>query len=198
MSHLSYCISCWGGLPDHRLSKIFALQKRCVRLLLGKITNFDHVEFYMTCARARTIDQHRTEKSHCLEHTKPLFNEHGILTIQNLYIYYTFMETFKVLKFFTPSSIRDLIKFLPRNEKLSLMVPKVKLDVTQQNFVFKATKIWNDCKDKIFNRCIPSDTGIIIPGNSKNSDLSSSLGYIKTKLKDFLLSSQKSGNQVTW
>jgi hypothetical protein len=108
------------------------------------------------------------------------------------------MKTFKVLTFFTPSSICDLIKFLRRNERLSLMVPKVKLDVTQQNFVFKATKIWNDSKENIFNRYIPSDRGIIIPGNSKKSDLSSSLGYIKTKLKDFPLSSQKSGNHVTW
>jgi hypothetical protein len=33
---LSYCISCWGRIPDYKLQKIFAIQKRCVRLLFGE------------------------------------------------------------------------------------------------------------------------------------------------------------------
>jgi hypothetical protein len=53
-----------------------------------------------------------------------------------------------VLKFFTPSSIRDLIIFLPRNEKLSLMVPKVKLDVIQQNFVLRPQKYGTTARTK--------------------------------------------------
>ena len=198
MSHLSYCISCWGGIPEHRLSKIFAIQKRCIRLLFGKCANFDHKEFYLTCARARTIDQHRAEKSYCLEHTKPLFNEHNILTIHNLYLYHTFMETLKVLKFYSPTSIHGLLKFLPRNDKLLLMIPKVKLEVTKQNFVFKATKVWNDHKVKIFHKSDPSHTGIIIPGNNENSDLSISVGFAKTKLKSTLLLSQKLDDPILW
>ena len=31
--HLTYCISVWGGISDYKLSKIFTLQKRCIRLL---------------------------------------------------------------------------------------------------------------------------------------------------------------------
>ena len=50
MSHLSYCISCWGGIPDYKLHKIFAIQKRCIRLLFGEKLNHDHKEFYETCA----------------------------------------------------------------------------------------------------------------------------------------------------
>ena len=58
MSHLSYCISAWGGISKYKLQKIFAIQKICVRLLFGKTINYDHSQFYETCARARTIDQH--------------------------------------------------------------------------------------------------------------------------------------------
>ena len=198
MSHLTYCISCWGGISDHRLSKIFAIQKRCIRLLFGNTANFDHKEFYLTCARVRTIDQHRAERSHCLEHTKPLFNENSLLTLQNLYTYHIFMESCKTLKFCTPSSISNLFQFSPRSEKLLLMLPKVKLEVTKQNFVFRASKIWNDLKDKIFSKSKPTKTGLIIPGNSENSDLSSSLAFIKTQLKNVLLSSQKLGDPIQW
>ena len=52
-SHLSYCISCWGGISKYKLQSLFNLQKRCVRLLLGKVINYEHPEFYETCARVR-------------------------------------------------------------------------------------------------------------------------------------------------
>ena len=146
LPHISYCISCWGGVAAHKLNKIFAVQKRCVRLLFGKTTNFDHREFYLTCARARTIDEHRREKKFGLEHTKPLFNDKGIMSLENLYRYHTFMETLKIFKFYTPSSIHQLFQFLPKNNKLLLKLPLVKLETTKQNFVFIATKIWNDLR----------------------------------------------------
>ena len=85
MSHLSYCISAWGGTSKYKLQKIFANQKRCVCLLFGKTINYDHLQFYETRARARTIDQHKDKKNFCLEHTKPLFNEHSIFSLENLY-----------------------------------------------------------------------------------------------------------------
>ena len=52
ISHLSYCTSAWGGI-----------QKRCVRLLFGIAINYDHSQLYVTCARARTIDQHKDKKN---------------------------------------------------------------------------------------------------------------------------------------
>ena len=198
MSHLTYCISCWGGVPDYKLGKIFSIQKRCIRLLFGKSLNFDHKEYYETCARIRTIDQHREEKTFCLEHTKPIFNEHCIMSLGNLYVYHTFMQTFKVLKFSTPISTREMITFLPRNDKLTLAVPLVKLNVSQQNFAFKASKIWNEVKKHIFEPCSPCKNGIIIPGSTENSDLSSSTAFVKHKLKNHLLSMQKSGDLINW
>ena len=175
LSHLSYCISCWGGIPEYKLSSIFAIQKRCVRLLFGKTFNRDHTEFYETCARVRTIQEHKVEKSFCLEHTKPIFNEHGLLSLQNFYKYHTFMETFKILKYSTPIVLKNFLNFLPRTNKLLLTVPLVKLDCTKQNFIFKSIEIWNSVSTKIFEKCTASNSGLIIPGSSKNSDMSTPL-----------------------
>ena len=178
LSHLSYCISCWGGVPEYKLNKIFAIQKRCVRLLFGKTVNFDHKEFYLTCARVRTIDQHKSEKSYCLEHTKPLFNNYGIMSTENLHVYHTFMETLKILKFYTPISVHKLFKFLPKSHKFRLTVPLVKLETTKQNFVFQATKTWNKLMEKFMTKSIPLKTCIIILGSSTTSDLACSMAVI--------------------
>ena len=45
--HLTYCISVWGGISDYKLSKIFALQKRCIRLMFGTELTFDRPEYDM-------------------------------------------------------------------------------------------------------------------------------------------------------
>ena len=198
MSHLSYCISCWGGVPSYKLEKIFSIQKRCIRLLFGKNLNYDHKEFYETCARARTIDEHKATRDYTLEHTKPLFNEKEILNLENLYLYHTFMETFKIMKFSTPISMRNLIKLLPRSEKLKVEVPLARLDVSQQNFAFKCSQIWNNLLPEVLEKCKPSENGVIIPGSASNSDLAASSSFVKRKLRNILLSHQKFGDVELW
>ena len=42
------------------------------------------------------------------------------------------------------------------------MTPKVQLDVSKQNFVFKASEIWNDMAEHVFAKCLPEESGIII------------------------------------
>jgi hypothetical protein len=86
--------------------------------LFGKTLNYDHPEFYETCARVRTIDDHLAGKNFAHEATKPLFKEHNVLSLKNLHIYHTFMESFKILKHNTPISIRGLSSFLPKTEKM--------------------------------------------------------------------------------
>ena len=86
----------------------------------------------------------------------------------NLHMYHTFMELFKILKFDVPQSIKDLFKFCPRNDKLRLIVPLMRLDVSQQNFLYTSTKIWNDLIPYVFEICDANEDGIIIPGSSKN------------------------------
>ena len=107
-SHISYCISCWGGIAQNRLKSLFSIQKRCVRLRFGKELSFDHAEYYQTCARTRAYTQHNTEKNFQLEHTKPLFNEMNLLSLHHLYIYHTFIDTFKLLKYRIPMSLCEL------------------------------------------------------------------------------------------
>ena len=49
-SHLSYCINSWGSVSDYKLQSIFAIQKRCVRLIFGEKYSYDHAGYYETCA----------------------------------------------------------------------------------------------------------------------------------------------------
>ena len=196
MSHLTYCISCWGGAPSSKLQKIFAIQKRCVRLLFGKEFSFDHPEFYQTCARTRTFDENMAPKNYCLEHTKPLFNEHEILSLDNLYIFHTFMELFKILKFRSPISLYELFESSSRSQLIIL--PQVNLDVSKQNFVYMSSKIWNKLSNKIFEKCSPQENGILIPGSAINSDLAASISIVKSKLKSYLIGSQRINPETEW
>ena len=47
-SHLSYCISSWGGVLESKLRNVFSAQKRCIRLSFGKQYSFDHAGYYQT------------------------------------------------------------------------------------------------------------------------------------------------------
>ena len=188
-----------GGIPNYKLGKIFSIQKRCVRLLFGKEVSYDRPDFYFTCARIRTYNQHIMEhKSYCLEHTKPLFNEHKILNLENLYFYHMFMEIFKILKYSIPCSLKQLFNLCPRNQKFLLMTPKVKLEVSKQNFVFKATKVWNKLIGHALERTEPEISGLIIPGSARNSDLSASIAFVKGKIKIYIQNSQKLGHIYLW
>ena len=61
------------------------------------------------------------------------------------------------------------------------MMPKVRLDVLQQNY--QATRTLNDMSKILFNRCDPDKSGIVIPG---------SVSMTKSKLKIHMLECQKS------
>ena len=87
----------WGGIPKSKLQGLFRIQKRCVRLLFGSEYSFDHSGYYETCARVRTYQNHKSKKNYCIEHTKPLFSKHKILSFFNLHIYHTFINTFITL-----------------------------------------------------------------------------------------------------
>ena len=201
-SHLSYGISCWGGIHKSKLQGIFLVQKRCIRLLFGSEYTFDHAEYYETCARVRTYKDHTSKKMYILEHTKPLFNKNEILSIFNLYIYHTFITTFKILKTCTPVSLCNLFSKSFRCASVLLLLPTVKLDISKNNFVFNSCKIWNNLIGYMLEKSSPLDKGkykgTIIQGSSKNSDLCASISFIKNKLKVHLLSDQSSGNPVEW
>ena len=91
-------------------SKQMNIQKRCISLLFGKRLNIDHAEFYKTCARTRTIDEHFAPKNFVLEHTKPLFTEYAFLTVHNLLKLFLRNEIFKIKKFRYPISLHTFKK----------------------------------------------------------------------------------------
>ena len=86
------------------------------------------------------------------------------MNLENLYHYHTFMELFKILKHQTPMSVYERFRFCPKNNKLLLMIPKVRLVVSQQNFVYRSSEIWNSLIKHVFSICNVEESGIIIPG----------------------------------
>ena len=197
-SHLSYCISSWGAIPKTKLNSLFSIQKRCIRLLFGTEYSYDHSGFYETCARARTFEQNTSKKIFCLEHTKPIFNNHSILTIYNLYTYHTFLDVYRILKTHTPISLFSLFKLSKRNTNFTLHLPSVKLDISMKNFVYNACVKWNYLIEKILQHAPLNDNGVIVRGSVANSDFCATIPFIKKKLKSILLECQALGDVMEW
>ena len=108
------------------------------------------------------------------------------------------MELFKIVKFCTPIYIYIYDLFEVSSRSQLIILPRVNLDVSKQNFVFQSALIWNKFSGVVFEKCIPQVNGIVIPGSAYNSDLAASTSTIKNKLKLYLLASQKLGNETEW
>ena len=175
-SHLSYCISVWGGIPGEKMGKIHKIQKKCIRVMFGDREAF--TDKFKTCARTRLFENQILGQSfYKKENTKPLFEEHGILTVQNLYNYHCFMETFKILKFRTPMSIYSLYK-IPKRSSNNLLTPNPSI----QN-IYKSSVSWNTLRPKI---------------NLRLYDMSTKLNCIKTTLKKILHENQHRHHPLEW
>ena len=183
ISHLTYGISCWGGICPSKLIKRFNIQKRCVRILFGDNYSFDHPEYYLACARARTYMDHTTLKDYSLEQR-------------------SLAELIKILKSHTHISMFKFLQFCPRSHHYRLLIPKHNLGISSINFFINTTILWNTCIGTLLDPPIPStvlqsgNSQVIIPGSNINSDLTISLGTFKTRLKNRLLNSQKIGNRL--
>ena len=199
-SHMTYCISCWGGISKYKLESLFSVQKRCIRLLFGKEVNYDHSAYYETCARARTYEQHIAKKDFTLEHTKSIFNELNLLNLHNLHVYHTFLDLFKILKFQLPISVYELFILSPNETNMLLSLPKTRIELEKHNFVFQASSIWNAVIDQLLDACKTNKDGVIIPGSGECSDLSAPLSIIKKRLSNLLLRVQKldTSKQLGW
>ena len=113
--------------------------------------------------------------------TKPVLGPElipNLLSLHHLYIYHTFIDTFKLLKYRIPMSLCELLKNSPRNTNMLLLVPLIRLDLAKNNFIFQASCIWNGLIQNLMNRSSTYSLGIIIPGSSSNSDLSTSISLI--------------------
>ena len=195
LSHLRYGISAWGGVSNNKLLNIFTVQKRCIRLLFGKLLSFDNPEYYETCARVRTYQDYLSSPDYSLEPTKPLFTEHNLLTVHNLYNFHVVLETFKVLKYHQPISLFNLFNFGGKHNLLK--VPSISLEISRFNFIYRACVTWNACSKHIFNK-LELTENILIPGSTPNSDFTTSVGFVKSKIKSILSNIQSEGDPTTW
>ena len=207
VSHLTYGISCWGGACPTKLLKIFSIHKRCVRILFGEEYSFDHPEYYSTCARIRTYHEHSAVKNYTLEHTKPLFNKHSLLTFHNQYIMRVLVETFKMIKLHSPMPMFQYLNFVPNTHHYKLITPQYSINMSKNNFIRCASLLWNSFINDVldppvlstvnYSGCKPN-TQIIIPGSNINSDMTMSINVFKTRVKNRLLNIQKRGNPLQW
>ena len=155
-SHLSYCITVFGNAHKTMTSRLFVLQKHCIRVLFGDLKAF--IDKHSTCSRTRSFENQRLgHEFYCKEHTKPLFNEQQILSFRNLYIYQICTETLKILKFKYPFCLYNLFALSSRNNENLLLARS-----RQSLFVSTRLQIWNSCVkliikgDKIFDTNIAS------------------------------------------
>ena len=114
-----------------------------MRILFADIYSFEHPEYYLTCARTRTYMDQTTLKYYSLEHTKPIFNNHKLLTLNNLYVQRSLAELIKILKSHTPISMFKFLQFCPRSHHYCLLVPKQNLGISSNNFFINTTILWN-------------------------------------------------------
>ena len=163
-SHLSYGISAWGGASNSIIEPIFITQKKCIRVMFGDRKAY--LEKFNTCARTRTYDNRILGKEfYQKEPSKPLFNEHNLLTVHNLYKYHCLLEMFKVIKLHTPMPLYELFnRSKRRGDKLLSLSPSSLFD-------YQASNLWIKCR-------------------MTEMDFTTSIQCMKSQLKESLLATQ--------
>ena len=139
----------------------------------------------MTCARVRPLGKQKLgPEFYCKEHTKPLFQELKLMSIHNVYIYRSFMELFKILKFRLPYSLYTSFNLsISHNRSTRYSGTYINVSSTKPsiNFTFKAAIQWNSLRIKL---------GIL--------DFDAKINSVKNNLKSMILSNQCSGIPAEW
>ena len=150
----------------------------------------------------KTYQEHVALKNHALEHTKPLFNKHSLLTLHNLYASRSLVELIKILKLHSPYPVYENLQFCPQTHHFRLLSPKYNLNISKNNYFISSVNLWNKCISKLLDNpdlfSSSHRSHLIIPGHNVNSDLTISMGTFKTRLKNFLLKTQNLGITSDW
>ena len=94
----------WGGVSHEKLEKLFIIQKKCVHILFGDQQEYN--DKFCICARTRYFaKQFLAQDFYTKERSKSIFNWKKLLTVHNLYSYYTAFKILKILRLRTPTSI---------------------------------------------------------------------------------------------
>lgn len=173
-SHLSYCISVWGGAAQCRIETLWIAQKHCIRVLFGDKEAY--LDKFRTCVKARPYGSQKLDESFFeKEHTKPIFKQLGILSIHNLYTYHCLMEVFKILKLRTPISLYS-------KYNMSIRKPTTIISSFPSNsFISKSTIMWNTLSQKL-----------------KVLDYSEKISMVRNRLKKLLLIRQHVETPLDW
>ena len=175
-SHLAYGVTVWGGVSENKLLPLFRAQKKCLRIMFGDKEAY--LNKFKTCVRARPYESQKLGvEFYTKEHSKPLFNEHCIMTIHNLYYYHCVMEIFKILKFRSPISLYAIFNISTRPGKDTFLKTP---DLTD-SFVYRAGAAWNTIRQKLY----------II-------DFSQNLSTFKSSLIKFIHNHQQTGCIYEW
>ena len=177
-SHLSYGITVWGNAAKKCISKLFIIQKHCIRVLLGDKESY--LAKFETCVRGRQVGKQKLgPEFYIREPSKTLFNKKNhILSIHNLHISRTLLETFKVLKTRSPYPIYQNLHLSTRKSTL-LVLPK--LTTTHS---YQASILWNKLRNQL--------------SSADKEDFSSPLGKIKHIIRSLLAAKQNLGDSSSW
>ena len=147
-----------------------------MRVIFGDREKF--LDKFMTCARTRPISAQKLLSEFFIkEHSKPLFNSHNILTLQNLYFYHSSCEVLKIFKFHAPIALYELYSFSKRGHKnLFLITPR-----PSTSYIYRTSVMWNTVRQ-----------------NLSITDTSVSVMTFKINLKKLLLAKQLLGEQDSW
>ena len=175
-SHLIYGISVWGGVSHDKLEKLFIIQKKCVRILFGDQQKYN--DKFCTCARTRHFGkQILGQEFYIKERSKPIFNRQKLLTVHNLYSYYTALEILKILKLRTPMSIFSFFE-------LSDLNPAFIITPSPTNyFSYKSAFLWNFVNNIVLG---------------EQNDFSINISLFKLTLKRYLLLRQSAHDPKEW
>ena len=175
-SHLAYGIMVWGGVSPNKLQSLITAQKRCIGIMFGDKEAY--LDKFKTCVRARPVEsQILTSEFFTKEHSKPLFVKHEILSLQNLYFYHCANETFKILKYRSPTSMLSEFTISKRPSKDTLLITPWPSDT----FIYKAAVVWNMVRQML-----------------SITDTSTPIGSFKTRLKALIRTQQAKGDGWEW
>ena len=119
--YLTYCIPLWGANFNCQLmQQLFVLQKKCIRIVSRKTEKINGI----------------------FQHTKPLFFRLNLLTVSNLFFYFSGCITMRILNQAIPVNI--FAKFTVSERSYRLIYPIFKsTKIKNYNFIFNSSKILN-------------------------------------------------------
>ena len=119
--YLNYCISLWGfSVTSKSMNRLFVLQKKCIRIVTGKTT----------------------KENGMFKHTKPMFQSLNVLTVFNLYVYFTASELKKIMNTNSPKFLSEFFTVSAHSGRF--IVPKFNLEYFKsKSFVYNGSKILN-------------------------------------------------------